>query len=889
MKPHFVRLAIVLCWPLVVIPAVFSSEQPFGLDDRVANITLNFPPQPPAPPEILFSVEDAFGPLSFDDPVVITSPPGETNRLFVVEQQGFISVITNLAAPNRTVFMNITNRVNGSGEQGLLGLAFHPGYQSNRFFYVFYTHFRDGTSATRHDRLSRFEIDPANPHAGLPDSEVVLIDQHDNNNNHNAGDCHFGPDGYLYVSLGDEGGGNDSQNNSQRIDKDFFSGIIRLDVDKRPGSLPASTHHASVIVNGIGEANYAVPPDNPWVGATSFNGLPVNPAAVLTEFYAVGLRNPWRMSFDPATGRLYCGDVGQLAREEIDVIVRGGNYGWAFREGFISGPKAAPPGANPINPILDYPRSEGFSVTGGVVYRGSRFPQLAGRYIFADYGSGRIWSTFYDGTNATPKTQMASNQGISAFGVDPSNGDVLMADLELNRVRRMVVVTNVVPFPETLEATGAFADLRTLEPHPGIIPYDVNVPAWNDHAVARRWLSIPNPSQRIFFRSEANWIFPSGSVWIQHLEMEMTNGVPASRRRLETRFLVRITPSPFAYGVTYRWDESQTNATLVPEEGMEETLAIQDGGETRIQIWRYPARAECLSCHRSTAGLAVGMNTPQMNRDYDYEGIVDNQLRAMDHAGYLLPSVANLHLQRSLAHPADESVSVNYRARSYLDANCAGCHRTGGSVPAFFDARIFPSLPETGLIDGELNNNGGDPDNRVVVRGDLDHSMLLTRMMATGEGRMPPVGSNVPDAEGIALIAQWITNSLPGYLTFAEWQTNHFGSSTAPEAQADADADGDGNDNDLERLTKTDPNGGEDFWRGPEIATEGVGVDIRYERVADRGFEVQWADEVEAPQWLPLNVPANAPVFGATNATATVSDVTTNAAQKIYRVRVFEP
>jgi hypothetical protein len=176
-----------------------------------------------------------------------------------------------------------------------------------------------------------------------------------------------------------------------------------------------------------------------------------------------------------------------------------------------------------------------------------------------------------------------------------------------------------------------------------------------------------------------------------------------------------------------------------------------------------------------------------------------------------------------------------------------------------------------------------------MVRGDLDHSMLLTRMMATGEGRMPPVGSNVPDEKGIALLSQWITNSLPGYLTFAEWQTNQFGSNTAPEAQADADADGDGNDNDLERLTKTDPNDGEDFWPGPDIASEGDGVAIRYERVAGRGFEVQWADEVEAPAWLLLNVPANAPVFGATNATAAVPDGTTNAAQKIYRVRVFEP
>src|SRR4030095_16097780 len=161
--------------------------------------------------------------------VCIVAPPGETNRMFIVEQIGRVVVITNLANPTRTVFMDISGRVTFSGEQGLLGLAFHPGYRTNRYFYVFYV-----TTGARRDQLSRFEISPSNPNQGLANSEVVLISQPDDFSNHNGGDLHFGPDGYLYVSLGDEGDGNDSLLNSQRIDKDFYSGLLRVDGAFRP-------------------------------------------------------------------------------------------------------------------------------------------------------------------------------------------------------------------------------------------------------------------------------------------------------------------------------------------------------------------------------------------------------------------------------------------------------------------------------------------------------------------------------------------------------------------------------------------------------------------------------------------------------------------------------
>ena len=295
--------------------------------DRGANQTLNFPDKPPAAD---YALENAFPRLRFSNPVAIVQMPDFEDRVFVVEKAGRIRMVTLGGQPERFTFMGLTDRVRAGGERGLLGLAFHPDHASNGFFYVFYTAQGSGSP----NRLSRFKVTPDDPFAGDPETEVILIDQPDDAGNHNGGDVHFGPDGYLYVALGDEGNANDSLNNSQRIEKDFFAGILRIDVDKRPGSLPPNPHIA--VSN-----NYSIPPDNPFVGATTFLNRSVNPDQVRTEFWAVGLRNPWRMAFDPVSGLLYTGDVGQGRLEEVDIIQKGGNYGWSFKEGTADAPMLA--------------------------------------------------------------------------------------------------------------------------------------------------------------------------------------------------------------------------------------------------------------------------------------------------------------------------------------------------------------------------------------------------------------------------------------------------------------------------------------------------------------------------------------------------------------------
>lgn len=854
-------------------------------------------------PALNYTATNAFPGLIFNNPITMTTPPGETNRLFILEKRGRIVVITNLASPTRTIFMDITGRVTGSDtsvgdEQGLLGIAFHPGYQTNGFFYVFYTG-RDntGTGNLDHDILSRFSINPANTNQGNAASEIKLIRQLDDAGNHNAGELQFGSDGYLYVSLGDEGGGDGIINGSpsgnvQRITNDFFSGIIRIDVDKRAGSLPPNAHIAS-------STNYTIPPDNPFIGATNFNGFPINPAQVRTEFWAVGLRNPWRFSFDPVTGELYCADVGQGSLEEVDLIQKGKNYGWTYFEGTLQRVSSGqiPAGFVHAPPLRQYGRTNGLAVVGGFVYRGNRVPQLYGSYIYGDYGSGRIWAMKQSGGVVTEHIQLLTDDangggvsGLSTFAMDPSTGYILYADEQnaSNGSIKRIVPTSAsgAPIPPTLSDTGAFVDVAALTPNAGIVSYDLNLPFWSDNAIKSRWFSVPNITLDLTFAREGNWQFPTGTVWIKHFELELTNGVPSSRKRLETRLLVKNGSG--GYGVTYRWGDSASNATLVPDEGMDEPFVVDDGGGVvRTQIWHYPARSECLQCHTLTAGFALGFNTPQLNRQFDYSGTITNQIAALNHAGYFTTNVTGLHTLRALAHPTNQFASLESRARSYLAANCSQCHQPGGTSQAFWDARLATQTADAGLVNGALLSSGGNPNARVLVPGSITDSMLLARISTRGPGQMPPISTTLVDTQGVALISAWVTNDLPEFQTFAQWQFAYFNSTNSPNAAPAADPDADGAPNQLEFFTDTSPTNQLDHWNISAVRSAS-GISIQFPRIPNRAFEVQSSATLTSPGWKPLDIPANAPFFAATNGTASIID-TLPSTNNYYRVRVFAP
>lgn len=725
---------------------------------RVANTTLALPPEPP---KFGYALTPAFPGLSFNEPVAIVSPPGETNRVFIVERRGTIQVITNLANPTKTVFLNLASKTIFTREFGCLGLAFHPQYRENGFIYVFYTpNTVSAAGGGVHDQLSRFSINPANTNQALLNSEVVILSQFDEADTHNSGDLHFGPDGYLYVALGDEGPGGNESDNAQRIDRDFFSAILRIDVDKRPGNLQPNPHPAVT-------SNYLVPSDNPFVGATSFNGVAVNPNAVRTEFWAVGFRNPWRMSFDGS--RLFAGDVGQGQREEINVITRGGNYGWAYREGEVAYRGTPPASSSFINPIVSYRHMgassdatrEGNSVSAGIVYRGTKL-DLFGQYIFGDYSSGHIWAVEYDGETASNFRLLADAEKPVAFGADPSNKDILIAEFDNDRILRLIFNSTSTgdPIPPTLSAVGAFSSLASLTPNAGIVPYEINLPFWSDNGIKSRWFSVPDLQSKIGFTEDDAWDYPAGMVWIKHFDLTLTNGQPP--KRIETRFLVRNESG--IYGVTYRWGNSTTDAVLVGAEGTNEIFTIRDGNTTRTQNWRYPARNECLICHNFAGGHALAFSSAQLNRAHNYGAATENQIRALSDAGYFTQPVASVSNLPVLYKPDDSSASLEVRARSYFSANCSQCHQPEGSAQGLWDARYSTPTAEAGIIDGPLINTDGDHENRVIKFGDLEHSMALTRISTLGSLRMPPLASVVLDTNAIALLTAWINegNTPPG-------------------------------------------------------------------------------------------------------------------------------
>jgi glucose/arabinose dehydrogenase len=322
-------------------------------------------------------------------PLYLTTPPGDLSRLFIVEQTGAVRIVKDgalLAAP----FLDISGRISAGGEQGLLGLAFDPDYATNRRFVVHYT---DPAGDTR---LSFFQVSPTDPDVADPASEQVILTADQPYPNHNGGQVLFGPDGLLYLGLGDGGAANDPEGRGQNL-SDLLGSILRLDV------------HSG--------AAYIVPPDNPFVAQ----------AGAQPEVWSYGLRNPWRFSFDRATGDLYIADVGQDRWEEVDVAPASGgsgkglNYGWNIMEGFhcLSGDQCDQTGLT--LPVLAYGHNQGCSITGGYVYRGSAVPDLQGLYFYGDFCQGWVRSLRYAGGAATEVTDwptLRPGASILSFGED---------------------------------------------------------------------------------------------------------------------------------------------------------------------------------------------------------------------------------------------------------------------------------------------------------------------------------------------------------------------------------------------------------------------------------------------------------------------------------------
>ena len=688
----------------------------FGLSERAPLADLNLPIEG----ELLgdFELVNAYPNLTFLEALFVDDVPGE-NRLVVVEQQGRVQVfVDNPATTEATEILDISSRVAFTGEQGLLGLAFDPRFIENRYVYLSYTE-----ADTNASMVTRVTWDPASDRLDTSQEQVILrVDQPFRN--HNGGMIAFGPDNYLYVALGDGGDGGDPQNHGQDRST-LLASLLRIDVNPQNTSEP-----------------YGIPASNPFVGETGTR----------PEIYAYGLRNPWRFSFDRATGDLWLGDVGQGGFEEINRIESGRNYGWRVFEANEENnpfPSRLPDSAYTF-PVHAYSHDIGQSVIGGYVYRGA-VQSLNGRYIYSDFLNGTVTALSLAGDTVTGVEEIGTIDGPTSFG-ETSSGELLVVS-RYRGLFKFIESSASSAFPTTLSETGVFSDLSSLTPSSGLIEYSPSHPFWSDNAIKRRWIGIPDDANIAF--TDNDWTFPIGTVAVKHFEMELVENSPNSRRRLETRVMYNTLQG--WQGFSYRWNNAETEAVQVRELQSEQLSVQLNNGDTRVQRYDYPSPADCRSCHTEAATFLLGLETGQQNSNFSYAGVVDNQLRSFNNIGLFNSDIGNVDQYRVIPELTDNSASVEARARAYLDVNCSSCHQPGATAPTNLDLRLEVSNAAMNAIDAtpELESFGIQ-NSRVIAPGDKERSVLWHRMGTLEGGRMPPLSSHVVDETGLNVIGDWI-------------------------------------------------------------------------------------------------------------------------------------
>jgi glucose/arabinose dehydrogenase/mono/diheme cytochrome c family protein len=711
--------------------------------------------------------------LSFKLPVYVLAEPG-SDRLLVVEQNGRIVAFKVDETTDKTEpFCTIE-------DHDTYSLTFHPDYAKNRQVFVFSN--GPNSAERKKNRIYRFTVTPNAPRRCDPASRQLIIEWE--SNGHNGGDLTFGLDGCLYLTSGDGTSDSDGDLTGQDL-RDLCSGIIRIDVDHpAPGK------------------GYAVPKDNPF--------LQIKGAR--PELWAFGLRNPWRMSLDRETGNLWVGDVGQDLWEMIHVIQRGGNYGWSVYEGshpFQLQRKLGP--APVLKPIFEHPHSEARSITGGPVYRGMRFKDLRGAYVYGDYATSKIWGLRYEGGKVTWQRELAvTRMQIVGIGLDQA-GDLLFVDHGGGALARLEPIPPDAPrppFPRKLSATGLFADTAAHRTQPGLIPYSVNAPLWSDGAAKERFIALPGEEQ-IEFTEEGAWRFPEGTVLVKTFSLPVQEGESTAPRRIETRLL--LFQQGEWYGYSYAWNEAGTDADLVSAGGQDRTFSVKTPAGPRKQTWHFPSRTECMVCHSRAAGFVLGLNVLQMNRDHAYGTATANQLQVLERLGIF--RVAWLDHARAvesrlgkapglvavgrrflgplekpiesgwkrwkaalearprfttrlpkrpgelprLTDPYDAKASLSDRARSYLHANCAQCHVMAGGGNSAIDLHWNTEGKDMRLVGVRPQHDAfGLRDALLIAPGEPDRSVLHQRVARSGTGRMPPLASTVVDEEAADLLAQWI-------------------------------------------------------------------------------------------------------------------------------------
>jgi putative heme-binding domain-containing protein len=752
----------------VVLVAILLGLRSTG-DERAAKrvpwtgSTIVGSPEPPPK----FKVVRVLPNLKFNHPVLIRAVPG-TNRLTVAEQHGKVftfeddpgaaaQLLHDFAKEPKLALTKDANQFDA-----VYGLTFDPNFEKNRYCYVCYTVKSDKKpNLDDGSRVSRFRVTDANPPTLDTASEEVLLTFLQGG--HNGGDLQFGPDGYLYISTGDATDPNPPDKFATGQDcSDLLSSVLRIDVHTKDAG-----------------KNYATPKDNPFVGQ-SHNGKPIR-----GEVWSYGFRNPWRMSFDRKTGDLWLGDVGWEAWEMVHKIEKGGNCGWSAKEAGQTVNAHHKLGPTPNRPpTIEYSHADGASVTGGYVYRGRKYPELQGKYVFGDWMTRRIWAA--DTTREPlPMEELAPpSVRIIAFGED-RDAELLMLDYDAGTVHRFErnAAANRDPakFPRRLSQSGLFRDTTTHDPAPGVRRFTINAKQWQDYSTAEYLIAFPNDSaatdyeNRKHLANDVNWNPipihpPKDGVLVKTISLEMERGNPASRKRIETQLL--HFDGDAIQGYTYAWRDDGSDADLVPADGGEKDLRVTDAifGGVRPQTWTFAARAQCGQCHNAWAGYFLGFNREQLDRVVDGK----NQLVSLCESGHLkrvdakeqpLPSYTadDLKKLKPYVDAADDTKPLADRARSYMNINCGHCHRFGGGGSVEFHLNRDADLKNPKLWDAKPTRGGFDiADARILAPGDPHRSVIYYRMAKFGSGRMPHLGSEYPDEDGLRLVRDWIGSLEPG-------------------------------------------------------------------------------------------------------------------------------
>lgn len=722
-----------------------QSGAAFNLEKRVPWTGSRVKGSPdPLPP---YTTEVAFPNLKFVEPLNLSTVPN-LDRFFLAERGGKVYSFSNrLSTSEKDLLVDLGKMT--------FGLAMHPKFQENGYFYVVAINDPakpepDGT------RLIRYQVPKGQKQADPASATLILTWP---SGGHNGGCLRFGPDGYLYISTGDGSGIADELQTGQDL-SDLLGAMLRIDVDH-----PAEGR------------NYGIPRDNPFVARENCR----------PEIFAYGIRQMWKFSFDQS-GALWAGEIGQDLWEMIHIVVPGGNYGWSIQEGshpFRPERKLGPSAI--IQPIVEHPHVDFRSVTGGFVYHGDRLPELRGTYIYGDYDTGRIWGLKYDPTTKQVTEHRELADGVLRIVEWGQNGAGEMYFLDhiggqIHRLVKSPARTTVSDFPRKLSETGLFSSTKDLTPAPGLIPYSVNSALWSDGAHKERYLAIPGEGKIEFETitypggpgSQPGYRFPHETVAVKTFFMDMEQGNPASRKRLETRILVfeQIPGSQEMgdqvwQGYTYIWNDEQTDAVLADKQGEQKILKIKDTaapGGMREQTWHFPSRTQCIMCHTMPAKFVLGLNTLQLNKLHDYgNGHPVNQIAAWEKLGLFdrpLPKPVN-ELPKLIDYH-DTQASIADRARSYLHSNCAHCHMKWGGGNAEFQLLSSLDLKDTGTV-GTRPAHGafGIQDPEILSPGHPERSLVLHRMQRLGLGRMPHIGSTVVDQTGVKLVEEWLKQAKP--------------------------------------------------------------------------------------------------------------------------------